>query len=107
MNEAGIPVGATEREISIRRRVHRFAEFYQHLFVFVIVIGLLWLLNAFVVYNEARTIKWSSWWAVWPTFGWGIGLLVHGLTLLPLGGFFSQDWEDRKVKELMSREPRQ
>jgi hypothetical protein len=104
MNDGKFSSSTSERENSIRRRVHRIAEFYQHLFVYVIVIGLLWLLNAFVVYDEVRVIKWSSWWAVWPTFGWGIGLAIHGITVLTSWGFFSQDWEDRKVKVLMERE---
>jgi hypothetical protein len=29
---------------------------------------------------------------------------VHGLSVLPYWSFFSQEWEDRKVKELMQKE---
>ena len=111
------PPGTPEREIAIRRRVHRIAEFYRHVMVYVIVISLLWLLNAFqlykgtqpdmaAIYDGLQSAKWHSWWAIWPTLGWGIGLLTHGITALPVWGFFSEEWEERKVKELMEREGR-
>jgi 2TM domain len=100
------PPGTPEREICIRRRVHRIAKFYRHLMVYVIVIGLLWILNAIIIFSGTQPNKWYSWWAVWPMLGWGIGLFVHGITLLPMWGLFSQEWEDRKVKELMERGPK-
>jgi TRAP-type C4-dicarboxylate transport system permease small subunit len=114
--------GMGEREIAIRRRVHRLAEFYRHLFSFVIAIGLMWIANAImlmnsgvlthfsisngaIVVNEASAkLKWFYWWALWPTLGWGIGIVIHGITVLPFWNFFSQDWEDRKVRELMERD---
>ena len=98
--------GTPDREISIRRRVHRIAEFYRHLLVYAIVIGLLWALNALTVFQSTKELKWYFWWAMWPTLGWGIGLLAHAISVLPMWGLFSQDWEDRKVKELLEREPK-
>ena len=103
-HDDNFPPDTPAREISIRRRVHRIAEFYRHLLTFAIVIGLLWMLNAVTVYHSTRDIKWYSWWAMWPTLGWGIGVVTHAITVLPVWGFFSQDWEDRKVKEMMQRE---
>jgi len=102
-NDEFLP-GTPEREIAIRRRVRRLAEFYRHLLVYVIAIGSLWILNALVVYDSPKAAHWYSWWAIWATLGWGIGLLAHAVTVLPVWGFFSQDWEDRKVKELMARD---
>ena len=95
--------GTPQREISIRRRVRRLAEFYRHLMVFLTVISLIWLLNAWQFYNRTQVIHWYSWWALWPTLGWGIGVFFHGLAVLPVWNFLSQDWEDRKVKELLER----
>ncbi len=103
-NDEYFPPGTPAREISIRRRVHRLAEFYRHLLVFVIAIGLLWILNALTIQASNRPATWTSWWAIWATMGWGIGLFVHAITVLPVWGFFSQDWEDRKVQELLERE---
>jgi hypothetical protein len=104
MDDAFTASNITEREIAIRRRVHRLAEFYRHAFVFIVFIGALWALNALQIYVSEKSIRWYSWWAMWPTLGWGVGLLAHGLAVLPMWTFFSADWEDRKVKELMERD---
>ena len=93
-----------ERERTIRKRVHRIAEFYQHGMMYVLVIGLLTVANAFAIYNGTPSSKWQYWWVIWPALGWGIGVIAHGITVLPVWGFFSHEWEDRKVKELMERE---
>ena len=52
-----------------RRHVARKIGFSIHLAVFLAVN----LLNLLVVPNRI--------WAVWPLFGWGIGLLFHGLAV--------------------------
>ncbi len=104
MDNTSIAPGTPEREISIRRRVHRVAEFYRHALVYVVAIGALWVINALLIANGTQPNKWYSWWVIWPTLGWGIGLFTHGISALPVWGFFLQDWEDRKVKELMARE---
>lgn len=96
--------GMTERERSIRRRVHRVAEFYRHAFVYVIANSVMWAINLWMLGGIFAQAKWYAYWAIWPTFGWGIGLLTHGLSVLPMWGFFSQDWEDKKVKELLARD---
>jgi hypothetical protein len=103
-DDLSYPPGTNPREIAIRRRVHRLAEFYQHCLTFVVVISGLWALNAYYVWGGYVPDRWVSWWAVWPTFGWGIGLVAHGLSVLPVWGFFSTEWEERKVRELMERE---
>ncbi|MBL8312065.1 MAG: 2TM domain-containing protein [Burkholderiales bacterium] len=98
--------GMSEREAAIRRRVHRLAEFYRHLFVYVLVNLLLWAINGWQLWNSPAASKWWAYWALWPTLGWGIGVLGHGLSVLP-GGMFTQDWEERKVREIMARENKQ
>lgn len=107
MDDDLILSGMSAREITIRRRVHRIAEFYRHVFVYIIVIGTLWVINLWTVWSGNLPHRWYSYWAIWPTLGWGIGLLMHGLSLLPVWGFFSQDWEDRKVRELLARDAEQ
>jgi 2TM domain len=99
--------GTSERELAIRRRVHRLAEFYRHVFIYVIVNTGLWSINLWMLWGSAAQGKWYAYWALWPTLGWGIGLLSHGLSVMPFWSFFSQDWEDKKVKELLARDAEQ
>lgn len=99
--------GMTERELAIRRRVHRLAEFYRHASVYIIVITALWCFSIWSVWDGTLPNKWYAYWAIWPTVGWGIGLITHGLSVLPVWSFFSQDWEDKKVKELLTKEANQ
>jgi len=84
--------------------VHRLADFYRHLFVYLLVNGALWGVNFWQVSQMPGKVNPWIWWAIWPTVGWGIGVVAHGLSVLPWLGFFSQDWEDRKVKEMMARD---
>ena len=92
-----ITPGMSDREILIRRRVHRLADFYRHAVVFVIINILIWI----VVYFSSR---WFAWFAFWTTVSWGVGLLIQGLAVLPFWNFLSPEWEDRKVREMMERD---
>ncbi len=106
MDDAFLPSNITEREIAIRRRVHRLAEFYRHALLFIVLIGAMWAINAWQICTTdySSSIKWYSWWAIWPTAGWGIGLISHAITVIPRWTFFSAEGEDRKVKELLEQD---
>ena len=107
MDDELISRSMSKRELAIRRRVHKLAEFYQHLFIYAMVIGALWMVNLWGMWSGVLPTQWSAYWAVWPTMGWGIGVIIHALALLPMWDFFSQDWEDRKVQELLARDDAQ
>jgi 2TM domain len=94
--------GMTEREIYIRRRVKRLAEFYRHLAMYMMITSIAWIAT-FVFMTRLPSSIWR-WWVLWPTIGWGIGVLAHGLSVLPRCGFFSLDWEEKKVREIMRRD---
>jgi len=40
-------------------------------------------------------------------FFWGIGLLVHGLSVFGRNLLFNSDWEEKKIKELMDKDKNQ
>lgn len=42
-------------------------------------------------------------WFLYPLGGWGIGVVIHGLTTLSLGNF-GADWEERKIKKYIERD---
>jgi hypothetical protein len=101
MDDEIIVPGMSERELYIRRRVKRLAEFYRHLTMYVVVVSIAWVVS-FLFMKTIPSSIWK-WWVVWPTIGWGIGVIAHGLSVLPRMGFFSLDWEEKKVRELMKR----
>jgi hypothetical protein len=87
-----------ERYQRARRRVRELRGFYLHATVFVAINVLLHVIN----FATAS----GGYWAFWPLFGWGIGLVVHGLVTyryrwMP---FLGRDWEERRIKELMDKE---
>ena len=73
-------------EALARRRVRLKTGFYVHALVFVLVnLGLLALNAALGGYR----------WSVWPAWGWGLGLAIHGLvTFLSLPG---EGWRGRML----------
>jgi hypothetical protein len=59
------------------------------------------LVNAFLFLINSRTG--SPWWFVWPAFGWGVGLAIHGVTVFGMHGA-ARDWEERRLRELIDEE---
>jgi hypothetical protein len=85
-----------ERYRRARKRVGALRGFYIHLTVFVLV-------NAGLIVINILTSH-GGWWWQWTTFGWGIGLVAHAAVVFVGPGLFGRDWEERKIKELMSRD---
>ena len=80
-----------------RNRARRLRGFYVHALVFVLV-----NLGLFAV-NFLTTP--GKWWFGWPTLGWGIGLMAHGLSVAAVPSLFGADWEERKIREYLERRP--
>lgn len=36
-------------------------------------------------------------WVIYPAIGWGIGLIVHGLSVFEAFDLFGRDWEKRHI----------
>lgn len=79
-----------------RKRVDMKMGFYMHLLVFVCVNLGLYALN---LYRGGHT------WHVFPLFGWGIGLAIHGIvTFLSLNGEgLRERMLDAEVEKLKGR----
>jgi hypothetical protein len=77
-----------------KKRVGEIKDFYQHLVTYVVINAFLFVINRLTSpgYN----------WFVWPLLGWGIGLVLHALTVF--GWFWGKSWEDRKIKEIMDKD---
>lgn len=78
-----------------RKRVKELKAFYTHLMTYILVNILLIIINI--------TTNSDNWWFIYPLFGWGIGITVHFLTTFILSNW-GADWEEKKIKELLSKE---
>lgn len=84
------------------KRVKRIKGFYIHLLIFIVV-------NAFIIISNSNESALSNhlFWS-WKNFStalfWGIGLTAHGLSVFGRNLFFSKNWEDKKIQELMEKE---
>ena len=82
-----------ENEILYRRaaaRVEARLAFYRHLMIYVLV-------NVFLaILNLVRTP--DHLWFKWSVFGWGIGLLAHGISV------YSYRWREGSRERMIQRE---
>ncbi|MFS4417088.1 2TM domain-containing protein [Maribacter sp. 2307ULW6-5] len=77
-----------------QERVGELKGFYSHLMVYVLVIGVLAVFNFYTVNFP---------WVIFPAVGWGIGLAGHGLGVFGQNLLFGKKWEERKIREIISR----
>jgi hypothetical protein len=77
-----------------KERVEEKISFLTHLAVYIVLNAFLFFLD----YREGKTIDW----AYWPLFGWGIGLVMHGLNTFVFGEGTSL--KDRMIMKEMERE---
>jgi len=74
-----------------KERVSKIKEFYTHLALYLLIIP-------FLYYIDWRDS--GNWWVQWPAMGWGIFVLLQGISILK----FDSSWEEKKIKEIMDKE---
>jgi len=79
-----------------QKKVEEIKGFYGNLASYLIVTIGLAILN--IVTNPEYL------WFLWGAFGWGIGVVMHGLKTFEVIPFLGSGWEERKVHELLKRE---
>jgi len=79
-----------------KKRVEALKGFYVHLGVYVSVNILLFLIN--IIASP------DSLWFFWPLMGWGIAIVVHGVSVFGFGRLPGADWEEKKIREIMEKE---
>jgi hypothetical protein len=84
----------TERYQAARKQVRDQRDFWVHLAVFSAVN------TGLVTLNLVKSPK--KLWVHWVLMGWGAGLLLNGFQVF--GGDFTQNWEARKIQELMKQD---
>jgi len=85
-----------ERYEKAKKRVEEIKSFYTHLFVYIVVNLGLFLLD--VLTSPGKL------WFYWVLIGWGIGLAIHGLNVFGAQKLLGEDWEEKKIKEIMEKE---
>ncbi|MFN8105178.1 MAG: 2TM domain-containing protein [Acidimicrobiia bacterium] len=91
------PAGGSEdpRYKAAKKRVEDIKGFYVHLLIYVCVNAGLFVINA--------VTSWGAWWFYWSMIGWGIGLVVHALTVFVFEGrWLGPDWERRRIDKILS-----
>lgn len=83
--------------LQAQKKVKKLKGFYIHATVYVLV-------NLFVIAGNIQLGEsLSNMDNYWAAIFWGIGLLVHGITVFMPKVFFGSDWEERKTRELMDK----
>jgi len=77
-----------------QQKVEAMTGFYIHFASFVIVMAMLFGLNAWTD---------PEWWVQWPFLGWGMGLAAHAWAVFGEPPAFVTNWQLRKIRTLRQR----
>lgn len=75
-----------------KKRVEEIKGFYCNLTAYLIIIPLLAWLN-YVTTNFP--------WVIFPAVGWGLGVILNGMSAYGYNPILGKNWEERKIKEYM------
>jgi hypothetical protein len=88
-----------------RRKVKALRAWYLHALIYVLVVSAFWLRYWLVMQGI-----WPSWrdphMPLGMTFGWGIGLLAHGIfTIVRWNGLgpWAREWEERAIQKQLQQ----
>lgn len=76
-------------------KAKKLREFYSHLRTYLIV-NLL-----FLIINQIENS--GEWWVLYPVIGWGFCLTIHAIDAFSPFKDYDDDWEERKIRELVER----
>jgi len=94
----------TDEEIRKKavERVQAKKGFFTHLAVYLAVnifLWMIWLINTGgALWGTGGMRSWTMW-PIFPTVGWGIGLIIHFLSVFAFHG----GWEDNEVEKEINR----
>jgi len=88
-----------EKYNKAKKRVEELKKFYSNLVTYIVVNIVLIIIN--LVTSP------GSLWFFWVTIFWGIAILLHASRVFIFKGkFLGEEWEQKKIKEIMEREER-
>jgi len=83
------------------KRVKKVKGFYTHLIVYVIINIMIIIVNIQNLDKEESYFQLENFFTA---FFWGIGIVAHALSVFGPNLFLGNDWEEKKIKELMEKE---
>jgi hypothetical protein len=83
-----------------KKRVKAISGFYKHLMVYILVNLFLISLKFFNLDSEGKFLEFSTFSTA---FFWGIGVAFHALSVFGPGVFLGNDWEEKKIREIMDK----
>jgi uncharacterized membrane protein YecN with MAPEG domain len=86
-----------ERYEKAKKRVEELKKFYGNLVTYVAINIVLIIINLLTSPGNL--------WFYWVTIFWGIAILLHASRVFILKGrFLGEEWEERKIRELMEKQ---
>jgi hypothetical protein len=85
-----------QQYLRAKKQVDKIKGFYANAITYCIVIPVLIFINLRFV-PEFH-------WFWFPMFGWGIGVLFHGLDVYDYNPILGRNWESKKINELMKED---
>ena len=92
--------------LQAKKRIKQIKGFYIHALVFVLVnvfIIIMKVINGEHIAGEPQ-IKISQFLSL---ILWGVGLIVHGLSVFLPNFILGKDWEEKKIREIMEKNKNQ
>ena len=83
------------------KRVKNIKGFYTHLIVYLVINILIAIINIQDLKVGESYFKIENFFTA---FFWGIGLLIHALSTFLPTWFLGNNWEEKKIQEIMSKE---
>ena len=85
-----------EQYAKAKKRVENLKGFYGNLSSYIVVNLGLMILN---LLTSPEIL-----WFIYPLLGWGVGVILHAISVFNYIPFLSSDWEQKKIKEFMKKE---
>jgi hypothetical protein len=85
-----------DRYYAAKKKVNKIKGFYGNLASYMLVNIILLVINLATSPEHL--------WFLPLLFGWGIGVLIHGMTVFQWFPFLGKEWEEKKIKEFIDIE---
>ena len=85
----------SHEELQAVEYVKELKGFYSHLISYIFVLCALLVFNLLTAPGHL--------WVIWVAFGWGVGVIAHGINVFELFNWFGPEWEKKQVEKKLDR----